>query len=337
MKEQYPSINLDHNNPHVLISRIILKLQNCKGALENFIELVENESERRSPERGYLRQILREIYQSPSNPLLRLEADSFVIFRLDARDKKYIIPLQFPKLEDGQLRQAMRSRDTWNIIITFCRRLYRDYMDAYKYIVSGQISLAKININELRGKCNDLANYLTSNSFDNELLSLEPISTLQFIPYCIDPLLETIDFHPNSEYFMLGQQLAEFIPNLLLEVINLNLATDGIVIYSEISIRLEPRELMPKELSQLKDGFLACEAFANRQKRNAIIDLLRTIIKANICRADDDITDTINIIKTVRNYPGGLKELLDALELYAVGTIQFSNLKHLIDRILPTD
>ena len=86
---------------------------------------------------------------------------------------------------------------------------------------------------------------------------------------------------------------------------------------------------------ELRDLFLACPSFNDRQKRNRIIDDLRPQIAGNISRGDDAITEFLSIFNTVRNYKGGLKELLDAIEFYEGDSIPFQALKQGIKRILP--
>jgi hypothetical protein len=98
-----------------------------------------------------------------------------------------------------------------------------------------------------------------------------------------------------------------------------------------------PRRLSVQELSQLLNLLTEIDALKNRQQRDRIIDMLRPEIRNSISRADDIRTDILNMFQTSRNYGGGLKELLDSIELFASGSIQFQALIQTINHILPEE
>jgi hypothetical protein len=99
------------------------------------------------------------------------------------------------------------------------------------------------------------------------------------------------------------------------------------------SVFNSPKQLSPQEIRQLRDLFLACPSFKNRQQRDVIIDQLRPEIARSITRSNDANTDTINIIMAARNYSGGLQDLLDIMELFDVGSIPFKALKEGIEKL----
>ena len=98
-----------------------------------------------------------------------------------------------------------------------------------------------------------------------------------------------------------------------------------------------PRRLETSELGQIRDSFVACATLRDRQRRDGIVDQLRADIFNNISRANDLTTDILNIIKTSRNYPGGLKELLDKVNFSESNSLQFQALKQTITQILPEE
>ena len=91
-----------------------------------------------------------------------------------------------------------------------------------------------------------------------------------------------------------------------------------------------PRRLSTLELSQVRDSFLRCPSIIDRQKRDKIVEMLRPEIFMNIRRGDDINTDVLNIFQSVRNYQGGLKELLEIINFFEGNSIQFKALDHLI-------
>jgi hypothetical protein len=95
----------------------------------------------------------------------------------------------------------------------------------------------------------------------------------------------------------------------------------------------EQRHLSVVELSQLRDLLLACPSFRNSQQRDLIINTLRPEISGSITRSDNANADTINIINCVRNYSGGMEELLSAIELFEGGSLPFKELKSEINKI----
>jgi hypothetical protein len=95
-------------------------------------------------------------------------------------------------------------------------------MPTYKHIMSEQVPLAKTSIQNFMPKCEKFANGLNElGSLDTTIFSFDRIESLKEIPYCIEPLLETMDYPPKTNYFILGQELAEHIINLLLEALRL--------------------------------------------------------------------------------------------------------------------
>jgi hypothetical protein len=77
------------------------------------------------------------------------------------------------------------------------------------------------------------------------------------------------------------------------------------------------------ELSKVRDSFLRCPSIIDRQKRDKIVEMLRPEIFMNIRRGDDVNIDILNIFQSVRNYQGGLKELLEIINYFEVNSIQF--------------
>ncbi|CCI29547.1 effector-associated domain 2-containing protein [Microcystis aeruginosa] len=98
-----------------------------------------------------------------------------------------------------------------------------------------------------------------------------------------------------------------------------------------------PKRLSVQELSQLLNLLSEIDALKNRQRRDVIVNQLRPEISNSISRADDTITDILNIFNTSRNYSGGLKELLDFTEVFARNSIQFQALIQTITHILPEE
>ena len=98
-----------------------------------------------------------------------------------------------------------------------------------------------------------------------------------------------------------------------------------------------PRRLEIRETVELRNLFLRCDSFSDRQRRDGIINMLRPEIARNISRGDDANTEFLSIFNTVRDYKGGLKELLDAIEFYEEDSIPFQALKQGIKRILPRE
>jgi hypothetical protein len=92
-------------------------------------------------------------------------------------------------------------------------------MPVYKYINNGQVELAKTNIKNFRERCKIFSGNLES--LDKEIFSFGIISYLRIIPYCIDPILETMNFPPKTPYFILGQELADLITTMLLGSLSL--------------------------------------------------------------------------------------------------------------------
>jgi hypothetical protein len=84
-----------------------------------------------------------------------------------------------------------------------------------------------------------------------------------------------------------------------------------------------PRRLSILELSKVRDSFLRCPSIIDRQKRDKIVEMLRPEIFMNIRRGDDVNIDILNIFQSVRNYQGGLKELLEIINYFEVNSIQF--------------
>jgi hypothetical protein len=93
------------------------------------------------------------------------------------------------------------------------------------------------------------------------------------------------------------------------------------------------RHLSNVELKQVRDLLLACPSFRNSQQRDLIINTLRPEISGSITRSDNANADTINIINCVRNYSGGMEELLSAIELFEGGSLPFKELKSEINKI----
>lgn len=98
-----------------------------------------------------------------------------------------------------------------------------------------------------------------------------------------------------------------------------------------------PKELTFSELLQIVNSLIACDTLRDSQRRDVIVDQLRPEIRNNIRRANDPKTDIINIVKTSRNYPGGLKELLAIVNFYESNSVQFQALKQTISNILPEE
>lgn len=98
-----------------------------------------------------------------------------------------------------------------------------------------------------------------------------------------------------------------------------------------------PRKLTIKELSAIRDAFIACDVLKDKQRRDQIVYLLSPEIWQNIRRSDDINTDVMNIFNTARNYQGGLPTLLDGVFFYEGNSFQFQYLKQTLDKIIPTE
>lgn len=96
-----------------------------------------------------------------------------------------------------------------------------------------------------------------------------------------------------------------------------------------------PKDLTIEERGNLRDLFIACAAVNNRDKRDAIVGELPPNIAATITRSNNTNTDVLNILRTVRDFPGGLQKLVDAVGLHEGKTLQFGALQKGIKRILP--
>ncbi len=127
-----------------------------------------------------------------------------------------------------------------------------------------------------------------------------------------DPLLN------EDQWFSLQEKMSHIRPQLLEKIGSLHL-----------------KILTTKERGELRDLFIACAAVSDRERRNAIVGELPPNIAATITRSDDTNTDVLNILKTVRNFPGGLQKLVEAVELYEGATLKFDALQKGIQQILP--
>ncbi len=98
-----------------------------------------------------------------------------------------------------------------------------------------------------------------------------------------------------------------------------------------------PRMLTIAERGKLRDLFLACASFQSQAKRNDIVGELSPEIARVISRGSDSNTDVLNILKTVRDFQGGLAQLVEAISLYENGTLPFQNLYAELNKILPEE
>src|SRR5438093_9044367 len=77
-----------------------------------------------------------------------------------------------------------------------------------------------------------------------------------------------------------------------------------------------PRELSKKELRSLVDKLLACPSISDRNSREAVLKQLNRQVSQSIQRHPVDKVDVTNIVTTCSSYPGGLQELVDAVEFF---------------------
>ncbi|MBC7882746.1 MAG: caspase family protein [Anaerolineae bacterium] len=98
-----------------------------------------------------------------------------------------------------------------------------------------------------------------------------------------------------------------------------------------------PRTLSLAERGRLRDLFLACASMQSQAKRDAIVGDLSPNVASVISRGSDSNTDILNILKTVRDFRGGLAQLILAIHLYEGDSLPYQNLYAEINRILPEE
>jgi|688.fasta_scaffold243444_2 hypothetical protein len=216
----YPAIQVENCDPITQIGILIRTCQNYQGALERLILIIDEIYEQGSIPMNNVKQVIWEIFSpSPIQPRLRKDGDRFVIY-IPESGQSHDIPLTFsPSLDRDELSRATQISYTWKQVHTLCELWVTDFMPVYKYINNGQVELAKTNIKNFRERCKIFSGNLES--LDKEIFSFGIISYLRIIPYCIDPILETMNFPPKTPYFILGQELADLITTMLLGSLSL--------------------------------------------------------------------------------------------------------------------
>ncbi|MBC7882748.1 MAG: hypothetical protein H7Y37_15765 [Anaerolineae bacterium] len=96
-----------------------------------------------------------------------------------------------------------------------------------------------------------------------------------------------------------------------------------------------PKRLAIEEREKLVDLFLACAAVNDSVRRDAIVAALPDNIKAQIAYNGAPKTHVLNILTIVRDFSGGLQELVKAVGLYEGATIPFNALQNGIQQLLP--
>lgn len=98
-----------------------------------------------------------------------------------------------------------------------------------------------------------------------------------------------------------------------------------------------PRNLTLAERGKLRDLFMACASMQSQAKRDGILGELSPEVSRVISRGNDSNTDILNILKTVRDFSGGLAQLIEAIHLYEGDSLPFQKLYAELDRILPEE
>lgn len=217
LNEDYPTILIEDPDPTTLIHKLIRKCEQYEGALPCLISIMDETYEKNSIPMTNLKQLYLEVSTpSPERPRLEKKFNQYVIHIVEI-DETHYIPLKFSELTDILLANTIIY--TWKQIHTLCEVLVTDFMPTYKHIMNEQVPLAKTSIENFKPKCGKFADGLAS--LDQTIFSFDRIESLKEIPYCIEPLLETMNYPPKTDYFILGQELAEHIINLLLEALRL--------------------------------------------------------------------------------------------------------------------
>jgi hypothetical protein len=216
----YPMISIKSSDSITLAISLIKQCECYDGSFLCLISIMEALYEGQSKPLIRLQEVYMEIHNpSPDQPLLEKTLNEYVIHIVEINETRYI-PLKFSELTDILLANTIIY--TWKQIHTLCEVLVTDFMPTYKHIMNGQVPLAKTSIENFIPKCKKFADGLNElGSLDTTIFSFDRIESLKEIPYCIEPLLETMDYSPKTNYFILGQELAEHIINLLLEALRL--------------------------------------------------------------------------------------------------------------------
>ena len=217
---RYPAIQVENCDYITQIGKLVRTCQNYEGALEELVLMIDKIYEKNSIQMINLNQVIQEIFSpSPIHPRLRKDSDKFVIY-IPENGQSHDIPLTFsPSLDRDELSRAVRISYTWKQIHTLCELWVTEFMPVYKYINNGQVDLAKRSIENFRERCMTFSENLEG--LNEEIFSFEIINYLRVIPYCIDPILETMNFTPKTPYFILGQEFAELITTMLLVALRL--------------------------------------------------------------------------------------------------------------------
>lgn len=203
----------------ITIARSLMRQCEEHQAFPDLISIMENLYEGSSDSMGKFKKVqFRIFHPSPDQPLLEKTLNGYVIHIIEVNETRYI-PLQF---SEPDILLANTIIYTWKQIHTLCEVLVTDFMPTYKHIMNEQVPLAKTSIENFIPKCRKFADGLNElGRLDTTIFSFDRIESLKEIPYCIEPLLETMDCPPKTNYFILGQELAECIINLLLEALRL--------------------------------------------------------------------------------------------------------------------
>ena len=99
-----------------------------------------------------------------------------------------------------------------------------------------------------------------------------------------------------------------------------------------------PKRLTAQELGALRDLFLQCKSFQNPQSRKDIILNLRSEIANNIDMDGSANSVVLSSIDTSRRYSGGLRELIDTINLrHEMDSLQIQNLIKIATQMLPEE
>ncbi|NCR40006.1 MAG: hypothetical protein GPJ21_09095 [Microcystis aeruginosa W13-11] len=222
LNQRYPSINLKStdSDPGIFTLHLIQLCQDYDGALEYLIELIDGIFEHNSLGVQHLRMTIGNIFSSPKVPSLIREGNSWVI-RVNQTGQVINIPFVRSPIDGDKLKEAIELPYiyTWKAIHTRCEILIRDFMSVYKYIWSERVNLVIDHLLDFRERCNIFSYDLEK--LDQRIFTFEPIQYLKIIPFCIDPLLDTMSYPPKSNYFILEQEFSEFIIDALFEALRL--------------------------------------------------------------------------------------------------------------------
>ncbi|GAB4115401.1 MAG: hypothetical protein Fur005_47350 [Roseiflexaceae bacterium] len=66
-------------------------------------------------------------------------------------------------------------------------------------------------------------------------------------------------------------------------------------------------------MTKLADLLLGIPSFADPNTRNTMLDMLEPAVRNSVIRHPSPRIETLNIVRTVLNYPNGLESLLEAI------------------------